>query len=238
MIFWAIAIPFLLNFLLRRYVTDSERAIGTEVDWLLFFGSYIGGVLSAIISFIALVKQSKENSYKNQLQRQQLYINALEAKLSEWISALQFWELGEISLHTSDKKNIRFHATRMLAKLNEKSAKVINFSNAFELEYMGQSQNQNEPEIQAFSKSYKQCAEVYQKDVDRMTMELFELQQASDKEVDNKTAEIEEFNKEMASHKEQYLQPVFNAAKGWLAAERNKEADLQNKLKRLGFDFD
>ena len=69
-------------------------------------------------------------------------------------------------------------------------------------------------------------------------MELFELQQASDKEVDNKTAEIEEFNKEMASHKEQYLQPVFNAAKGWLAAERNKEADLQNKLKRLGFDFD
>lgn len=237
MIFWAIAIPFLLNFLLRRYVTDSERAIGTEVDWLLFFGSYIGGVLSAIISFIALVKQSKENSYKNQLQRQQLYINTLETKLSEWISVLQFWELGEISLYLSDKKNIPFHAARMLAKLNEKYAKVVDDANAFELVYGGQ--NENQSCMQSFTTAYRQCIELYQEDVNEMTKKLFELQKGVPNEnLDGVIEEIKEFNKEMNSRKNQYLQPVFDAAKGWIAAERNKEADLQNKLKRLGFDFD
>ena len=56
-------VPFLLNFVLGLHSPNNIKVIGTATDWLLFHGSYIGGVLTAVVGFIVMGIESRRNGY-------------------------------------------------------------------------------------------------------------------------------------------------------------------------------
>lgn len=227
-------VPFLLNIVLGWHSPNNIKVIGTATDWLLFHGSYIGGVLTAVVGFIVMGIESRRNGYALRLKNQQAYIKSLEAELSNLIGAMQFYEIGDISLYVSDKKNFKFHSVVAIGRLNDKLGIVMNQANTFMLGYRGRS----EEYINKFVVLYENCVKAYQESVNEMTRLLFGVREfMSDAEWDNFCQKITGIN-EKAAKGQEYLKSVYEAADNWLVAERNKEADLQNKLKRLGFDFD
>ena len=62
-IFLVLITPIILNIIIgSTNPLDSIRVVGTEVNWLGFYGSYIGGVLSATVAFIKIGQYSKKNT--------------------------------------------------------------------------------------------------------------------------------------------------------------------------------
>ena len=59
----AIIIPIVMNYILIGSV--GAKVTGESKDWLSFFGSYLGGVFTAYISFIILSKTRLGISEKN-----------------------------------------------------------------------------------------------------------------------------------------------------------------------------
>ena len=55
----AIIIPIVMNYILIGSV--GAKVTGESKDWLSFFGSYLGGVFTAYISFIILSKTINHN---------------------------------------------------------------------------------------------------------------------------------------------------------------------------------
>ena len=54
-----VIIPFLLNLILgMSNPIQSINIIGDELSWLGFYGSYIGGTLTAVVGFVALCQET------------------------------------------------------------------------------------------------------------------------------------------------------------------------------------
>ena len=68
------AIPIIINRLIL--LPKSFSFVGEGVDWLMFWGSYLGAAISAAIAFIILHIQRKDNDKQNEGNRQ-LQINIL-----------------------------------------------------------------------------------------------------------------------------------------------------------------
>ena len=233
--FFFLLVPFVLNLVLGWHSPNNIKVIGTATDWLLFHGSYIGGVLTAIIGFVTIRIESRRNGYTLRLKTQQAYIKSLEAELSNLIGALQFYEIGDISLYISDRNNFKFHSVVAIGRLNDKLGIVSNQANSFMLGYKGRS----EEYIQKYVDIYDCCVKAYRECVNEMTNLLFGVQgYMSNAQWSNFCQKVAGINKKAAKQGQEYLKSVYEAADNWLAAERKKEADLQNKVKKLGFDFD
>lgn len=66
LILWLVIIlliPLILNLALGRMAPSSIHIVGNDVDWLLFWGSYLGGIITATIGFFTLFI-SQKNFYE------------------------------------------------------------------------------------------------------------------------------------------------------------------------------
>ena len=68
------AIPIIINYLILQ--PKQFPFVGEGVDWLMFWGSYLGAAISAAIAFIILHIQRRDNEKQNKENRQ-LQINIL-----------------------------------------------------------------------------------------------------------------------------------------------------------------
>ena len=68
------AIPIIINYLILQ--PKQFPFVGEGVDWLMFWGSYLGAAISAAIAFIILHIQRRDNEKQNEENRQ-LQINIL-----------------------------------------------------------------------------------------------------------------------------------------------------------------
>lgn len=62
-----LVVPLLLNFLLL--IPTSFKVVGTDTDWLSFWGGYLGAILSAMVAFYVLSKQLAQNQEQNEINR-------------------------------------------------------------------------------------------------------------------------------------------------------------------------
>ena len=74
-------IPIVLNIILGATNPFDIGIVGNNVDWLLFYGSYLGGVIAAIIAFVTMWQTSKHNTLSIMIQRQETYIENLSFEL-------------------------------------------------------------------------------------------------------------------------------------------------------------
>lgn len=82
-----LATPIIINWLILR--PSCFEYIGTGVDWLSFWGGYLGAIISAGVAFIILHMQRKENETQNKANRQ-LQINVIKYQQNlQWLNELK-----------------------------------------------------------------------------------------------------------------------------------------------------
>ena len=171
----ALITPVILNIIIgSTNPLDSIKVVGTEVDWLVFYGSYIGGVLSAVVAFMTMWQTSKHNTLNVMIPQQEAHIKELNSALSERISKLDFVYIGSISLHTPKEESEEFYQKipKVLDELNELSKDTSRLFNSYGLLH-SQTQNADEKDLNEF---YETCVKQYKKRVDEMTIMLATVQ--------------------------------------------------------------
>ena len=63
-----IAAPILINFILS--IPSFTKVVGTDTDWLSFWGGYLGAILSAMVAFFVLHRQLSQNQEQNKANRE------------------------------------------------------------------------------------------------------------------------------------------------------------------------
>ena len=82
-----VIIPISINKLILK--PHLFEIVGTGVDWLTFWGSYLGAIISAGVAFIILHLQRKENETQNKANRQ-LQINVIKYQQDlQWLNELK-----------------------------------------------------------------------------------------------------------------------------------------------------
>ncbi len=95
--------PIILNYILRIPAPFNTPIVGQSTDWLLFWASYAGGILTAGIGFVSLYHADRKSKKLIQEQREQYlyeYKNAqakeLERELIRRVESLNYWSIARI----------------------------------------------------------------------------------------------------------------------------------------------
>ena len=76
-------VPIILNIVLGSCnPLDCIDVVGDPRDWLGFYGSYMGGCLTALIGFITLARDEKSNKLQIQISHKEHYVKELEGDFS------------------------------------------------------------------------------------------------------------------------------------------------------------
>lgn len=125
--------PIAINYALL--IPAFGPVVGTNIDWLAFFGSYIAAIIPALGSFIILFIQRKDNHEENK-QNRQLQINVLKYQQEmQWLSekkeilidfalTLNKNDLIELSNKIAAKQDILQDVKRLLEKLVKHDSRV------------------------------------------------------------------------------------------------------------------
>lgn len=233
----ALITPVILNIIIgSTNPLDSIKVVGTEVDWLVFYGSYIGGVLSAVVAFMTMWQSSKHNTLNIMIPQQEANIKELNGALSERISKLDFAYIGSISLHTLKEESEEFYQKipKVLDELNELSKDASRLYNAYGLLH-SQTQNADEKDLNEF---YETCVKQYKKRVDEMTIMLATVQNgrktAQHSEIyQSFRSDLADFNLKLKTDKERYTDVFFKKANSIIQAEEKKLEKLNREKKKI-----
>lgn len=97
-------IPIIINYVLQIPIPFNFPIIGSNVDWLSFWGTYIGGILGAFASFIILYLTLRHNRNEAEIERKSNQLLQLKKDLAERLSDVNFMPLhidasNEINVH-------------------------------------------------------------------------------------------------------------------------------------------
>ena len=233
----ALITPIILNIIIgSTNPLDSIRVVGAEDDWLGFYGAYIGGILSAVVAFMAMWQSSKHNTLNVMIPQQEAHIKELNSALSERISNLDFAYIGSISLHTPKEESEAFYQKipTALDELNELSKEASRLYNAYGLLH-SQTQNTDEKDLNEF---YETCVKQYKKRIDEMTIMLVTVQNSRmtvqySTNYQSFRSELADFNIKLKDDKEHYTDVLFKKANSIIQAEEKKLEKLNREKKKI-----
>lgn len=219
--FWIIALicPILLNIILGFHSPNNIKVIGDSATWLLFYGSYIGGVLTAIIGFFTMNQTSKLNKNEILIAQKRESIKELEHSLAKCVSLFDYSRVGIIALYLHDPTKYN----DVLKEMDEYLNKVTTTANAWGVIYSGFEQK----EAQEFQDAYKQCVEFLSRKINQVT-DLIKKIQAELTEIEREEV-IQQITK-IIQQQPEYLalqRTLFNKAKQWIIAEKQELIQLQ-----------
>jgi hypothetical protein len=220
-----IIIPLLLNFIIGLHTPNNITIVGKPSDWLLFYGSYFGGALTAIIAFVALFLESKRNKKSIEIAYKQKTVKELELTLADSVSLFDYSRIGTVSLFLEDRSQYN----SVLKEMDEYLNKVTTTANAWGVIYSDSTQ----PEVREFQSAYDACWHKLVEQINRMTeliTALRELPDNDDEQRERIMREITTINEFQAEYKQNYLSPLFSRAKNWIAAEKCKLDILEQSL--------
>lgn len=212
--------PMLINFIVGLKQLNNITVVGEPSTWIGFYGSYIGGVLTAIIGFLTLLKTSNDNRRELQISYQEKVVASLEQTLSQCVSLFDFSRLGIVSMYLNDKAKY----DEVLHELDMYYCHVTTTANAWGVLYSGR----EEKEIQDFQSIYFQCLTDLTHYINEITKLIVQLKNDNKEETENIILRI----KEVLDKRNEYhelLQSLFYKARVWLDMERNKLKQLQEK---------
>lgn len=210
-----VAIPIAINWVLNRATPLYIQTIGESKDWLSFYGSYIGGIITASISFVILNKTINYNKNESEIIRQKKDMENLENRLSDHISFLNFYKIGTISLVINDD----LMSKTEILKLEGFNYELIRKSNALRLIY----EDNCEKHIADYIMKFDACIKQMSNDIDDMTLLIKDLPPFGI-EIEKRIDIIDKINekvKELGTHTDHLAVPVYHAAKVWLKQERD-----------------
>lgn len=227
-------VPFLLNIVLGWHSPNNIKVIGTATDWLLFHGSYIGGVLTAVVGFVTLWFTVKSGQLESRIQAKGLYIKELEEHLVSWIGVLNFSKVDELLVSMANRNDMHEHLMEIAGKsyieLSKRLEMMANNSLSFELIY---GTEESQP-IGEFVKAYKRCMLFYQQNVNKIGVKVLDMKSS----VFDICSAFIEFKKLEQKYDNEYVMPVQEKAMAWISREK-QELDAWRKkwnLFKLGVE--
>lgn len=216
-------VPIILNIVLGSCnPLDCIDVVGDPRDWLGFYGSYMGGCLTALIGFITLARDEKSNKLQIQISHKEHYVKELEGRLAECISLFDYSRVGIISMYLDDKSMYSMVIKDMDTYLN----KVTSTANAWCTIY-GSSQQQ---EVKDFLEAYNKCVRQLISAINEVTKLIVSLKIAEGDAKDQIINSINGIVKKSDDYQAEYLLPLFNCANSWIASEKELLEVLRNEL--------
>lgn len=220
----SVFIPILLNIILGVPNPISNIAvIGDSTHWLGFYGSYIGGVLTAVIGFITLHMESKRNKIQLEIRSREDALKELKLTLSDRIGLFNFCKVTEGSLLLKDEKMYSI----IQRELSEYHSLLTAKANAWGTIYATSKQL----EVVRFKNAYIDCYEAFNECINSMTKAIYYLSEAkSEKEkndiISKKVIPITEENTFIRNK----LQILFETALKWIEVEEKEIKKLKGSL--------
>ncbi len=217
-----LAIPLLINFLiLRPSIFDF---IGEGTDWLLFWGSYLGGAFAALVGFATLYYSAKRQNIEMQISRKESSLRILQSKLSESVSIFNYSRMLTISLYIDQPEKY----DQILDELLKYQDEIIAKSNAWGIMYANKT---NKPYKQDFQDKYEHCIRLFISAITEIQLLINDLKTTTEKrkinEIINKIIQI---NKDHTKVMNDELKPLFQLAQKWIENEELLIQQLQNQL--------
>lgn len=218
--------PIVLNYILRRYTPWNIKVIGTEVDWLDFWGTYIGAIIGASITLFAMYRESKRNALNIMINNQENYIKELKQQLENRVGGFSFLPIGNFEVHLSrnnrnvDKKQI----DDIIKTLNDYYDRVLTQFNAWGVVYSSE-----DAAMKKFNDAYVRCVNTYQDVVLTMINQLEKLKLSGN--IDNFNDWLNGFRDNLKQHQEDKTYDMFDATHEWLKIEKEKLDTMRKQLK-------
>lgn len=206
-----IILPIFINFIVKINCF-SEIVSGQMEDWILFFGSYLGGIITASISFVILFLTIKHNKNLKKIDNKVEEFNKLREELAYRITLLDFMKIGNIAL--LNKNNCNCEAE--ILKLNEYHFELTRSFNAFNLIY----EHRDEVYIVDFNYKYNKCINKLHDIINEMTEAI------SNKDYHKINNIIKSFN----DIQKDYVKPVYDSAQNWIKEEEENIKQMNNNI--------
>lgn len=87
-------LPIIMNCLLLLPTPFNLKTIGSEVEWLSFWGTYLGGIMGACVSFTILYMTLIHNRKEAEVERTNNRLLQLKKDLSERLSDINYMQLN------------------------------------------------------------------------------------------------------------------------------------------------
>ena len=105
-----IFLPIIINYVLMLPTPFNFPIIGSNVDWLSFWGTYIGGIIGASASFLILYLTLLHNKNEAKIERKYNELLQLKKDLSERLSDVNFMPLH---IDASQEINVPHEISRL-----------------------------------------------------------------------------------------------------------------------------
>lgn len=105
-----IVLPIIINYVLMLPAPFNFPIIGSNVDWLSFWGTYIGGIIGASVSFLILYLTLLHNKNEAKIDRKHNELLQLKKDLSERLSDVNFMPLH---IDASNEVNVKSEISRL-----------------------------------------------------------------------------------------------------------------------------
>lgn len=212
--------PIVINFITGLNSPNNIAVSGTSDTWVLFFGSYIGGVLTAIIGFVAIEREKHENDKKLSITLKQKEIAVLEQTLANCVSLFDYSRVGTIALYLKDKSKY----DHVLGQLDEYLEKVTTTANAWGVIYA----NSSKQEIRNFQDIYVDCINEMTTAINDVSANIIKLKLAENNEREQIITEITKIINNGQREYHTLLERLFGAAKQWIDSERDELERLKH----------
>lgn len=221
----SIAIPPVLNLALGLDTPNGFNVIGNPVNWLLFYGSYLGGVITAIIGFITMYNSNRQNKINIEITYKRESLKELRNTLATCVSSFDYTRLGTINMYIDDPDKYN----DVLEKLDEYYASVTDRSNAWYTTYNSDTRE----EVVNFLNAYRTCSEFLIcgiNDVTRAIDALKDAKLAQNMELaETVKTQIRVITNRAADFKT-HLQDLLGCANQWIMVEQKEIEKLEAQL--------
>lgn len=227
-IFGAIAITFFIPILLNVILGSNNpfqciTIVGDSTHWLGFYGSYIGGVLTAVIGFITLSTESKRNKIQLEIRSREDALKELKLALAESVALFDFCKVTEISLFAKDSTMYN----TIQKELSEYHSLLVTQANAWGAIYAASKQL----EVVRFKNAYIDCYEAFDDCINSMTKAIYYLSEAKSEKgradiILKQITPITEKNSFIRSK----IQTLYEMAQKWIEAEEKEIKNLKGAL--------
>lgn len=118
-----IIVPVAVNYILTREKVCNYDVAGCGVDWIGFYGSFLGGALSSLIAYYVLLKTIENTNKENYKKQKQDEYDKLCNDLSKRIAQIEVMEVYRVLNYplSFDIKNEIDRLTTLLFSYKEKS---------------------------------------------------------------------------------------------------------------------
>lgn len=216
-----VLLPVIINCVVGLEHPNNRLVAGTPETWIGFYGSYIGGVVTAIIGFLTLYQTSKNNERNLQIAYQKSVVEKLEQTLAQCVRLFDFSRLGTISMYFDHPGKY----DDCLQALDSYCHHLTTTANAWGVVYDGNDKN----EVKEFQWIYWQCEKQMVSYINEITGLIIKLKKG--KSVEEKECIVCDIKDVLAKSKDYQilLQSLFDKSKLWIESERAELRRLQEQ---------